>query len=400
MLSQQTRAIIAATLPAVKANAEEITGVFYPLMFERYPEVRDYFNLAHQAQGSQRRALANAVVAYASNLDRLELLGDAVNLIVHKHASLNIQPEHYPLVGECLLAAVREVLGAAATDEVLAAWGEAYQQLADILIAAEEQLYREHQQQPGGWRGEREFVLARRERESAAITSFYLQPADGGPLPPFQPGQYISLILELDGQTVRRNYSLSDVPGQLCYRISVKREPGGQVSAYLHDHLQVGDRLRLTPPCGNFVLNEAGRPLVLLSGGVGITPTISMLQPTLDSGREVYFLHGALNSEVQAFRSLLETLDQQYPNLHLSYCYSDPLPQDRDHPQGLFDSERLAALLPGSRDLDVYFLGPPPFMQLCYRSLRTLGIPDDNLRYEFFGPLQALQSDTASNEAA
>lgn len=123
MLSQTSRDIIDATLPAVAENIDRITEVFYPLMFQRYPAVRAYFNQAHQAQGTQRRALANAVVAYASNLDRLEALGDAVALIVHKHASLDIQPEHYPIVGECLLAAVREVLGEAASDAVLAAWG-------------------------------------------------------------------------------------------------------------------------------------------------------------------------------------------------------------------------------------------------------------------------------------
>src|SRR5690606_22688026 len=140
-------------------HANAITEVFYPLMFARYPAVTAYFNQAHQAQGTQRRALANAVVAYASNLDRLEALGDAVALIVHKHASLNVLPEHYPIVGECLLAASREVLGEAASDEVLAAWGAAYQQLAEILIGAEEAVYQENEQRHGGWRGERDFVL-------------------------------------------------------------------------------------------------------------------------------------------------------------------------------------------------------------------------------------------------
>src|SRR5690554_1483435 len=115
MLSQQSKDIIAATLPVVREQANAITAVFYPLMFERYPAVKAYFNEAHQLQGTQPQALANAVVAYAANLERLEVLGDAVSLIVQKHVSLNIQPEHYPIVGECLLAAIREVLGEAAS---------------------------------------------------------------------------------------------------------------------------------------------------------------------------------------------------------------------------------------------------------------------------------------------
>jgi nitric oxide dioxygenase len=227
MLSKHSKDVIAATLPAVKAHATEITGVFYPLMFERYPQVKAYFNQAHQQQGTQRQALANAVVAYASNLDRLEVLGDAVSLIVHKHVSLGIEPEHYPIVGECLLAAIELVLGDAASDEVLTAWGEAYAQLAELLIGAEEQRYRANGQMPGGWRGERRFRLQRKVRESEVISSFYLVPCDGGALPAFKPGQYICLILQIDGQTVRRNYSLSDCPGRDYLRISVKREEGG-----------------------------------------------------------------------------------------------------------------------------------------------------------------------------
>lgn len=400
MLSQRSKEIIAATLPAVKAHANDITNTFYPLMFERYPAVKAYFNQTHQSQGTQRKALANAVVAYAANLDRLEVLGDAVSLIVHKHASLNILPEHYPIVGECLLAAVKEILGDAASDEVLGAWGEAYQQLADILIAAEEQVYRQNEQKPGGWRGEREFVLKRKIQESAVITSFYFEPVDGGTVADFLPGQYTTLVLNIDGQTVRRNYSLSDRPGQSHYRISVKREPGGLVSGYLHDRLQVGDQIKLTPPCGDFVLNSEKRPLVLLSGGVGITPTISMIKPALESGREVHFLHGALNSEAHAFRELIDELRREHPNLYVSYCYSEPLPQDRQ-PAGFFDRNRLDSLLPANRDVDVYFLGPKPFMRLCYRALNELDIPGDRIRYEFFGPLEDLQAgDSEEPQAA
>ena len=87
MVSQQSKDIIAATLPAVRENAMKITSTFYPLMFERYPQVKAYFNENHQREGTQRQALANAVVAYAANLDRLEVLGDAVSLIVTAQAA-------------------------------------------------------------------------------------------------------------------------------------------------------------------------------------------------------------------------------------------------------------------------------------------------------------------------
>lgn len=400
MLSQSSRAIIDATLPAVADNIDRITEVFYPLMFQRYPEVKAYFNQAHQAQGSQRRALANAVVAYASNLDRLEVLGDAVALIVHKHASLDIQPEHYPIVGECLLAAVREVLGEAASDEVLAAWGEAYQQLADLLIAAEEAVYQANAEKSGGWRGEREFTLAKRVVESEVITSFHLVPVDGGPLPGFIPGQYTTLILDIDGQTVRRNYSLSSRPGEPFLRISVKREPGGLVSNHLHDHLQPGQTVRLTPPCGHFTLQESDRPIVMLSGGVGLTPLMSMLPVALEQGRSVHFLHGSLNSRSHAFRETLQDYQARFPGLDVHYCYNAPLPQDRGIPNGFFDRARLSHLLPEGDDFEVYLLGPRPFMQLCYRSLLELGVTRDRIHYEFFGPLEELEAAEETVEAA
>lgn len=391
MLSASSKQIIAATLPAVGAHVNRITEVFYPLMFKRYPEVKAFFNQAHQAEGTQPRALANAVVAYASNLDRLEVLGDAVALIVQKHASLNIQPQHYPIVGECLLAAIKEVLGDAATDEVLGAWAEAYFQLADILIAAEENVYRNREQQPGGWRGEREFTVTQKVRESTVITSFYLEPTDSGAVADFKPGQYIGLSLNINGETVRRNYSLSDAPDQKHYRISVKREPGGVVSNFLHDQVQPGTVVKLTAPCGDFVLNTDQRPLVLLSGGVGITPTIAMLRPALDSGRQVHFLHGALNSDSHAFADLVTELQQQYNNLHSFVCYSDPLPQDKDVARGFFDRDRLESLIPNFQQCDVYFLGPKAFMRGCYRALKELKIPQEQIRYEFFGPLEDLQ---------
>lgn len=393
MLSQKTKDIIAATLPAVRDNAVNITSSFYPLMFERYPQVKAYFNESHQREGTQRQALANAVVAYAANLDQLEVLGDAVSLIVQKHASLNILPEQYPIVGECLLAAIAIVFGDAATDEVLAAWGEAYQQLADILINAEEAVYQANEQKAGGWRGEREFVLVRREKESDVITSFYFEPADGGPLADFKPGQYIGITLTIDGQEVRRNYSLSNPPGERYFRLSIKRENDGKVSALLHDKLNPGDSVKLTAPAGDFVLTQSLRPLVLLTGGVGITPTISMLEPALQSGRPVQFFHCAINSDHHAFKHHVDELAGRYDNLSVTYCYSEPSANDNSHHTGFIRQDMIAPLVQEPTETDFYFLGPKPFMDSCKRIADDLGIPAERVRYEFFGPLQSLEAD-------
>jgi nitric oxide dioxygenase len=393
MISASTIATVQATVPALQQHGEAITRHFYELMFREFPQVKGFFNETHQSSGTQARALAGAVLAYATHIDRLEALAGALPRIVQKHAALGIQPEHYPIVGQCLLRAIREVLGAAATDEVIAAWGEAYQALAGLLIAAEEQVYADNAARAGGWRGLRAFRVARRAAESELITSFYLEPVDGGELLAFTPGQYLTLVLDIDGETVRRNYSLSDAPGKPWYRISVKRESGGRVSTWLHEHAAVGSVLQVQAPCGDFQLQappDAQRPLLLVTGGVGITPAMSMLEASAASGRPIRFIHAARHGGVHAFRERVDQIAARHDNVQVQYVYDQPRPEDRPHATGLVTAQLLERHLPDDRDVDVYFLGPRPFMQSVLRSGLALGVAQERLRYEFFGPLEDL----------
>ena len=399
MLSAEHLSVIQATAPAVEANARNITEHFYPLMFERYPEVKAYFNDAHQGSGSQRQALANAVIAYAKNIERLEVLGDAVSLIAHKHCSLGIAPEHYPIVGECLLDAIAAVFQEAATQEVLEAWGAAYGQLADILIQAEAAIYQSNAERQGGWQGERTFTVTDKVQESDVITSLLLAPADGNTGIDFLPGQYIGLVMNIDGRTVRRNYSLSDAPGKEGLRISVKREPGGLVSNYLHDQVQAGDQLSLTAPCGDFVLRESTRPLFLVTAGVGLTPAISMLNHCVASGREIHFVHAAQNSRAHAFEAHVSDLARRYSNLKPFYIYDQPMDGDTPHAKGFINSDILEKLLPADRDVEFYFLGPKPFMKSVNALTQSLAIPSTQVHFEFFGPLEDLTADTIAEPA-
>lgn len=402
MLSAAHKAIVTATVPLLETGGEALTTHFYRILLDEHPEVRPFFNQANQVSGEQPRALANGVLMYAKNIDRLEALGDLATQIVQKHVALQILPEHYPIVGACLLRAIREVLGAeVATDAVIEAWAAAYGQLADILIGAEAAEYDRKAAAPGGWRGGRAFRVARKEAESAEITSFYLEPVDGQPVLDFAPGQYIGLRLDVNGQDARRNYSLSAAPNGRSYRISVKREPGGLVSTHLHDQVQVGSVVELFPPSGGFALADGERPLVLISGGVGITPTLAMLETALarTPSRPVRFIHCARSHKVHAFRRAIDALAHQHPQFERFYCYDEaPSADDVEvapHAVGRIDAASLAQWLPaaaeGVRDIDAYFLGPKPFMQQVQRSLRTLGVPDRQVRYEFFGPASALE---------
>ena len=392
MLCAEQRDLIKATVPLLESGGEALTTHFYNLMLGEHPEVRPLFNQAHQASGEQPRALANGVLMYARHIDRLEALGPLVGQVINKHVALQVLPEHYPIVGRCLLRAIREVLGEEiATDAVIDAWAAAYQQLADILIDAEERLYQASAAAPGGWRGTRRFRIARKVAESEEITSFHLQPEDGGPLMTFLPGQYIGLRLQLDGEEVRRNYSLSAAGNGSEYRISVKREPGGRVSSALHG-MSEGDSLELFAPAGEFVLQPSDKPLVLISGGVGITPTLAMLEQALKTSRPVHFIHCARNAGVHAFRHAVDALAERHAQLKRFYCYEEHLAADAaPDAVGRLTEQRLAEWLPADRDLDAYFLGPRPFMAAVKRQLKALGVPERQTRYEFFGPASALE---------
>ena len=406
MISEKTIEIVKATAPVVAVNAEAITRRFYNLMFTGDPVTKLYFNPAHQQAGDQQRALAGAICAYAANIDNLAALGPAVELIAQKHCSLGILPEHYPIVGKHLLVAIKDVLGDVASDEIIAAWGEAYGLLAKVFIDREAEIYREQAAAAGGWNGYRRFVVDRKRAENELITSFYLRSEDGGPLPAFRPGQYISVKIDpAKLSTPPRNYSLSDRPGLDYFRISVKREPGsaagapaGLVSNYLHGRVTEGDVLDIGPPCGEFTLDLekiGGRPIVLISGGVGITPLMSMLK-SLAYHRvksPVHFIHAARNSRHHAFANEVRRLAAECPNIRTHFCYDAPLPDDVRHNRcdstGFLDQALLGGLLP-TNESEFYLCSPKPFMLGVLECLNSLDVAGSSIHYEFFGPKQEM----------
>ncbi|MEH6347930.1 MAG: NO-inducible flavohemoprotein [Bermanella sp.] len=410
MITQQQRQLIDATLPTVEANAVKITSCFYPLMFKRYPEVLVYFNQTNQAKGTQRLALANAVVAYAKHLDKLGEISDTVRLITQKHCSLGILPEHYPIVGECLLAAIGEVLADVITDEIIDAWGAAYQQLADILIGVEQNVYQENSQRSGGWKGEKNFELIKKTQESDVITSFLLQPKDQNEVIDFTPGQYITLVHSLNGETVRRNYSLSAAPGKNTLQISVKREEGGVLSNYLHDELQIGEELTLTAPCGDFTLKSNVKPLVLVTAGVGITPALSMLNAAVDEhlvkGREIHFIHCARNGDSHAFAGEVKRITENNKGISNTFIYSHPSTTDLNGESGHADdfgfltAQHFTKHLKQDSDVECYVLGPKPFMQTALQLAADFGIPQGQTHFEFFGPKEELSIERNKEEVA
>ncbi len=405
MLSEKTIRIVKEITPLVAANAETITRRFYERMFEVNPEVKAFFNQAHQHTGSQQQALAGAICAYFTHIDNPAVLMPAVELIAQKHVSLGIKAEHYPIVGSNLLAAIQDVMGEGATEEIIAAVAEAYGFLADLFIGREGAIYAEQASLPGGWNGTRTFVVAKKVPESDVVTSFYLKPADEGVLPPFKPGQYITVHIDHPHTpTSPRNYSLSDCVSQPHYRISVKRQerltadaPDGLISNHLHDTIQEGHCLELGPPCGEFTLDPASvtKPIVLIAGGIGVTPLLSMAKSLIRTkpAATIHFIQAARNSKVQAFADELRQVAAGLPNVSTKVIYDAPLPGDVEGGKcdrtGLISTELLRDWTPYN-EADFYFCGPKPFMQNVYASLQELGVDGHRVRFEFFGPKEEL----------
>lgn len=245
------------------------------------------------------------------------LLASRLERITQKHVGLQILPRHYPFVADALLGASKDVLGEAATPEICAAWVEAYWFLANLLIARETDLYRQTAAAPGGWNAWRDFAVESTKQESEITCSLVLAPLDGKPVLRHRSGQYLKFNVDVPGATqIKHNYSISSGPDDRAYRITVKREAGpglppGLASNGVHDQADVGTVLEVAPPSGEFFLDEdSPGSIVLLGGGGGLTPMVSMLDAIVrsGSGRPTWYVHGAQNGRVHAMREHVRPL--------------------------------------------------------------------------------------------
>jgi nitric oxide dioxygenase len=391
MLSAAAKPYIDASVPVLREHGLAITSTFYRNMLGEHPELKNLFNMGNQAQGTQQQSLAHAVFAYAANIENPEVLAPVVSRIVHKHASLGIKPEHYPIVGRHLLRAIRETLGNAANDALIDAWAEAYGLLADALIAEERKLYAAADTEPGQMQTMR-VTQVRPEGES--MKSFRLEPIEGQPLRPFLPGQYVSVEVRFaNGARQLRQYSLSDAPSRPWYRISVKREMGeqpGQVSNWLHDNLNVGDLVAVSPPFGDFQpVADHAHPVILLSAGAGITPMVAMLNHLAETRpqQDVLFAHAARSRHHHAHLDDVRRAAKRMPALKVVDFYESMegvTPQE-----SVVHAGRMAVsvLPPWQRDIaNVYLCGPQAFMKQVWGQLRAAGVPVERIHREVFGP--------------
>jgi nitric oxide dioxygenase len=387
MLSDTARPVIEATLPVVAAHLDEITPRFYARMFAARPELLDgIFSRANQRNGTQQKALAGSIASFASHLvEHPDTLPEKVlTRIAHKHTSLGIVEEQYPIVYEHLFAAIVDVLGDAVTEEVAAAWTEVYWLMADALIKIEKGLYAQqaNDQAWSPWR-----VVAKEPAGRGSVT-FRLEPADATPATVARPGQYVSVRVRLaDGLRQCRQYSLSEDATSTTTRVfTTKLDEGGEVSPFLHHGVQVGDVVELSNPYGDIELDQSQAPIVLATAGIGCTPSASVLQTLAaeSSDRQVMVLHAERTEEDWALKEQMRQSLSSLPNADLTLWLEDATGATADLAPRTGFMDLAAVDLPA--DAKVYLCGPLPFMKAVRSQAIAAGIPATDIHYEVFGP--------------
>lgn len=261
------------------------------------------------------------------------------------------------------------------------------------------------------WSGNRKFEVVRKEAEciDESICSFYLKPHDGKQIPNFEPGQYLTFELKVPNETanVTRCYSLSDAFNEDLYRVSIKKVPAppdqpevpaGVASHHFHQQINVGDILDVRAPSGKFYLDmSSDRPIVLIGGGVGITPVLSMLNSIRVAGgdREVWFFLGTVDGDSHPMRAELMAAREELSNLNLVVCYSRPKENDEigiDYDQEARVSVDLFKRLLPSNNYQFLMCGPPRMMEDLIADLKAWGVPNEDILRESFGPASGRKS--------
>jgi nitric oxide dioxygenase len=393
VLSDRSRPVIEATLPVVAENIEEIATRFYTHLFGEHPELFDgVFNRGNQAERTQQMALAGSVAVFAAALVKVpeQLPDHLLSRIAHKHASLGIAPELYDVVHDHLFWAIVDVLGDAVTPEVAAAWDEVYWLMAYALINQERGLYSARGVRPDTvWR---EWEVAEKVDETPDVVTFRLRRTDHRLVRSSLPGQYVTVQVPMpDGVRQPRQYSLTRADDGEYRQFSVKRvrggdKPDGEVSNLLCDTVGKGDRLTMSVPFGDVVLDDSGRPVVFASAGIGITPMAGMLSHLTAAGSQlsITLLHADVDEESFALRDQVLADLQTMPGTAAHVWYE----------RGA-DSTLPVEVHAGQMDLSgvalpegaaYYLCGPLPFMKAVRSALIDRNVPSRDIQYEVFGP--------------
>lgn len=311
MLTEKEQDIIKQTVPLLQDKGTEITSIFYPKMFEANPELLNMFNQTNQKKGMQSAALAQAVLAAAMNINNLGAIKPAIMPVAHKHCALQVYPEHYPIVGENLLAAIQDVTGLESDDPVIQTWAKAYGEIADVFIKLEQEIYNHML-----WKGFKPFKITNITQETSDIKSFTVE-SEEYDLSQFEPGQYITVDVSSEKLPYRakRHYSIIDGDeNHLVFGVKrdVTTEHEGEVSTILHDEISEGDMINLSAPVGGFSIENTERPQLFIGSGVGMTPLVSMFKKAASLNVPTQMIQAVVTEDERPFAQKLDSITDNY----------------------------------------------------------------------------------------
>lgn len=375
MLSEREKDVVKETVPVLQDKGVEITSNFYARMFKQHPELKNMFNQTNQQRGLQSTALAQSVLAAAVNIDHLEAILPVVKEIAYKHCALQVPPAGYDIVGENLIAAIKEVVGLDDDHEIIKTWKKAYQEIADIFISVEKDIYKDML-----WDGFQLFKVETIEQVSSDIKAFTVSSGEYD-LSQFVPGQYITVDVGSEKMPYRAKRHYSIVKGDKNHlTFAVKRdvttEHEGEVSTILHDEFQEGDNINLTAPVGPFHVVEKGNRQLFLGSGIGVTPLVSMFNEVVNDNGEARFIQVTNDMDDAPFSSLLTAIANE--NTQATYDLYDK------NKNGYIGSEQLKQWI--DNDTEIYVCGGKSFIQSMIKALKELNIDESKIHYETFIP--------------
>ncbi|MFI8470956.1 globin domain-containing protein [Staphylococcus warneri] len=375
MLSEREKDVVKETVPVLQDKGVEITSNFYARMFKQHPELKNMFNQTNQQRGLQSTALAQSVLAAAVNIDHLEAILPVVKEIAYKHCALQVPPAGYDIVGENLIAAIKEVVGLDDDHEIIKTWKKAYQEIADIFISIEKDIYKDML-----WDGFQPFKVETIEQVSSDIKAFTVSSGEYD-LSQFVPGQYITVDVGSEKMPYRAKRHYSIVKGDKNHlTFAVKRdvttEHEGEVSTILHDEFQEGDNINLTAPVGPFHVVEKGNRQLFLGSGIGVTPLVSMFNEVVNDNGEARFIQVTNDMDDAPFSSLLTAIANE--NTQATYDLYDK------NKNGYIGSEQLKQWI--DNDTEIYVCGGKSFIQSMIKALKELNIDESKIHYETFIP--------------
>lgn len=400
MLSNNQKKIVLQTSNLLKENSGDLLNVFYTSLFEQHPEVLNIKNLGDLEQTETQSHILSTIITCVEKIAKTQNINKLINTLRQQYTKLEISPEQYEIMGSYFIQAIVKILKHEASAETRQAWETACQQIVDIILANDiDQNININSNNPleSQWNT---FVVKSKVEESDDVISLYLTPVNQTCIIRHLPGQYLQLKMFLPSlnKEVTANYSISSIPNDDYYRITIKRAHKEintmqeRLTNYLYDHLAELDLVALTLPKGNFTLNSNTRDKVFLSGEIGQSPLISMLE-TIEANNygnhKIVWIHTSKNKNVQAFKNKIRYIANNYPLVTpiMFYDQIDETTADLAQYQGQIDFDKIKEYT-FSNNADYYLSGSKELVEKLKGDLKARNINENQIFYQEYAPEQ------------